>query len=243
MFTPHAPLAVEETIDGFVRSIGGVKISDELPNPPPFENADYIFREAGVIIELKEVTTDFGKAGGIVDKLIGLHEKHYRNDPSWRPALFGGVGHSKAFIADFVRIFREPLGRILKKANSQIKSTKKNLPFENGFGVTMIVNDGFKSLEPYFVRALISDILLNSNSAIQCCVYITVNTYVEVPESEYAHLLWVPSYSEHAPQRLVDFIDNLGDRWFNHLESLTGPFDVSDKTSDTSFLNDSKTIK
>src|SRR5664279_5416609 len=103
MFTPHSPLAVEETIDGFIRSTGGVKTSDELPTPPPFENADYVFRQAGVIIELKEVTADFGKAGGISDKLINLHEKHYKNDPSWRPALFGGGGHSKAFIVDFIR--------------------------------------------------------------------------------------------------------------------------------------------
>lgn len=242
MFTPHAPLPVEETIDNFVRSVGGVKISDELPTPPSFENADYLFRDAGVIIELKEVTTDFGKAGGVGDKLTSLLEKHYKDDPSWRPTLFGGGGHTKEFILDFIRLFREPLGRILKKANSQIKSTKKNLPFENGIGVAMIVNDGFNSLEPHFVRAILSDILINSNSSIQCCIYMTVNTYVDVPGSDYANLLWIPFYADSAPESLVNFIDNLGASWLNHLESVIGPFDTYSKTSDSSFLNNSKAL-
>lgn len=243
MFTPHATLAVEETIDGFVKSIGGIKISDELPVPPPFENADYLFREAGVVIELKEITTEFGESSGIKNKFINLHEKHYKNDPTWRPALLGGNGYTKVFSVDFIRLFREPLGRILKKANSQIKSTKIMLPFEHGVGVVMLVNDGFKSLEPNFVCALLSDILSNSNSSVQCCIYMTVNTYVDVPASDYAHLIWVPVYSERAPDSLVAFIDNLGSQWFQHLESLIGPFDVSLKASDRSFLNGSKTIK
>lgn len=243
MFTPHTPLDIEGTIDRFVKSIGGIKISDELPSPPPFENADYLFRESEVIIELKEITTEFGESDRVRDNFIYLHEKHYDNDPKWRPALFGGDGYSKAFVTDFIRLFREPLGRILKKANSQIKSTKTNLPFEHGLGVVMIVNDGFNSLEPYFVRALLSNILLNSNSSIQCCIYMTVNTYVEVPGSEYANLIWAPAYSEKIPHTLVDFIDDLGAKWFTHLELLVGPFDNSVKTSNHSILNGSKTIK
>ena len=74
-------------------------------------------------------------------------------------------------------------------------------------------------------------------------MYITLNHYVEVPESDYAHLLWAPVYSDRGIDVLHPFINELGSHWFKFLEREIGPFDVSLKTDDGSFLRGARAIR
>lgn len=52
---PHTPLPVEATWSDFVRSVGGEVVEDLVPEPRTFANADFLFREQGVVAELKEI--------------------------------------------------------------------------------------------------------------------------------------------------------------------------------------------
>lgn len=54
----------------------------------------------------------------------------------------------------------------------------------------------------------------------------TVNRYVEIADSDVPRLLWMPSYSERASDPIVRFIDDLGRKWFDFLETKIGPFTI-----------------
>ena len=164
---------------------------------------------------------------------------------SWRPPLFGGEdGYPAWFEHEFVRLFRPPLSRTLKKANRQLRDTKTHFDISSETGVLILVNDGFTAISPEFVIALASDLLVNSYSSISCCIYLTVNRYIEVLESDEPKLLWAPVYAETAPESLVDFVNNLGRRWFDFLEMKIGLFTSrSEISSGADILRGSKSIR
>lgn len=224
---PHDPVDVEATWREFVRVAGGQVIEDLLPEPRSFENADFLFPSVSIVAELKEVETEFDRAPAFDEGFSNLLQRVVDEDPSWRPLLLGGSGkYPEWFVSEFIRLFRPALSRILKKANRQIRATKEHFKITARTGILIFVNDGFTGLEPHFVRALVSDLLTTSYSSIDCFLYITLNRYVEVAGSDIPRLLWMPSYSERAPDSLVLFVDDLGRKWFDFLESKIGPFSI-----------------
>ena len=228
---PHEPLSVESTWREFVRKIGGNVVEDFVPEPRNFENADFLFLNEQVVAELKVVETEFSSSDAFFTKFDQLMSRVIEEDQSWRPELFGGSGvYPKWFYPEFVRIFRPPISRILKKANRQIRDTKSHFKITSRSGVLIFVNDGFTSLGPEPIRALACSLLQDSYSSIDCILYLTVNRYIEFPDSDTPRLLWAPAYSDRAPDSLVDFIDSLGRSWFNNLETIIGPFTHREET-------------
>lgn len=222
---PHDPIPVEATWREFVRSINGTVLDDALPRPRNFENADFAFPDSGVIAELKEIETEFSSSIAFRSGFDSLMRKLVAEDPNWRPPLFGGNGeYPKWFGSEFIRLFREPLARILKKANRQVRDTKAHFKITSTTGILLLVNDGFTAIGPEPIRALTSQLLLHSYSSIDCCIYLTVNRYVAITGSDEPKLLWVPTYSERAQDSLVTFVDEMGRHWFNYLEAKIGPF-------------------
>ena len=224
---PHAPLDVEATWREFVQGGGGSIVEDLLPNPRTFENADFLFQDAAVIAELKEVATEFGSSAAFAAGFDKLMSKVLLENPGWKPALFGGREPLPDWFGyEFVRLFRPPISRILKKANRQLRDTKAHFKVAEATGTLLFVNDGFTGIGPEPVRALAANLLQNSYSSIDCFVYLTVNRYVEIAGSDVPCLLWAPVYSDRAPPWLVDFVNALGSAWFSFLEGKIGPFTI-----------------
>jgi hypothetical protein len=177
------------------------------------------------VVELKEVATEFASSTSFSVGFDRLMSRVITENPSWRPALFGGTEPMPEwFHSDFARLFRPPISRILKKANRQIRETKAHFDVRDPTGTLLFVNDGFTTLGPEPVRALASDLLVNSYSSIDCLIYLTVNRYVEIMGSDVPRLVWAPVYSDRAPDRLIDFVNSLGSAWYSFLEHKIGPF-------------------
>jgi len=223
---PHGRVAVEQTWREFVALVGGSVVEDLVPEPRNFQNADFAFFEEGVIAELKEIETEFSNSKAFLKGLDELMKRVVAEDPEYRPALFGGKGEPQWFGREYVRIFRPPLTRILKKANAQIKETKDHFKMKSNSGIAIIVNDGFASVGPDRVRALMAQILSTSYTSIDCCIYMTVNRYVEVAGSDVPRLVWAPMYSDRATDGLDTFVDKLGDQWFDYIQTVIGPFTI-----------------
>ncbi|MHA6896184.1 hypothetical protein ACQUJT_19170 [Ralstonia pseudosolanacearum] len=223
---PHSPIPVEKTWRDFVAHVGGSVVEDLVPQPRNFQNADFAFLEEGVIAELKEIETEFSNSSAFAKGFDELMQRVVAENPEWRPVLFGGKGEPQWFARDFVRLFRPPLTRIFKKANAQIKETKEYFGITSHCGVAIVVNDGFASLGPDRVRELMGDILKTSYSSIDCCIYMTVNRYVALLGSNVPRLVWAPMYSDRAPDGLVTFVDNLGEKWFDYIQTIIGPFSI-----------------
>lgn len=241
---PHEPLPVEAILDQFVRSVGGQRVADVLSKSPDFDNADYLFEPPGVIAELKEVETEFGRAPAFKKGFDTLMARLVTENPKWRPAIFGGSGtYPKWFHPEFVRLFRPPVSRILKKANRQIRETKIYLGKSSPTGVLFFVNDDFTTLGPDLVQALACNLLTSSYSSIDCFIYMTVNRYVEVAGSDVPRLVWAPTYSDRGDSSLHQFINDLGRKWFKFLESKIGPFTIDNwETEDPNAIRGSKAI-
>lgn len=224
---PHNPIPVETTWREFVKATGGQVVEELVPEPRTFQNADFVFPSSAIVAELKEIETEFNKSEAFKAGFSSLMERVVKEDPKWRPVLFGGSGEfPKWFMEEFVRLFRPPISRILKKGNRQIRETKDHFQTPNASGILVMVNDGFTSLEPHFVRSLACSLLINSYSSIDCFLYLTVNRYVEIEGSDVPRLVWMPSYNDQAPDSLVQFVDDLGRSWFKFLESKIGPFSI-----------------
>ena len=88
----HEPIPVEDTWNEFVLSVDGCLTTTLLTEPPDFENADYLFRDSGVVAELKEIETEFGTSQSFRRGFDQLMTRLVAEDPDWRPALFGGNG-------------------------------------------------------------------------------------------------------------------------------------------------------
>jgi polyhydroxyalkanoate synthesis regulator phasin len=239
----HKPaLPTEKTFDCFVKNFGGEKIADFLPGNPPFQNADYLFRSENVIAELKTLQTDFGTTDSFRDKHIELIKKYISDGRMTFGSIFRSAERPKEYVKDLLRLFRPALSRILKKANTQIKDTKRELDLPHTPGILLLVNDDFLSLEPQFITSIISEILIHSYSSIDAFVYLTLNHYVDIPGNDYANLLWVPVYSEKAPNSLVDFINRLGNQWGQFLETEIGEFDNKLVTDNPATISQAKAI-
>lgn len=204
-------------------------VDQVVPEPRTFENADFFFQSKGVVAELKEVATEFGASAAFAKNFDELMLKVVAENPNWKPALFGGTEPlPNWFQREFIRLFRPPISRVLKKANRQLRETKTHFGVGEATGILLFVNDGFTTLGPEPVRALAASLLQHSYSSIDCFVYLTVNRYIEIAGSDIPRLLWAPVYSDRAPEWLVEFVNSLGSSWFSFLEGKIGPFTAPD---------------
>lgn len=213
--------ANEPTFDRFVERVNGCRI-DVLHPSPGVENADYIFKQDEVIIELKTIENELGNTEQFREKMNVLNRKVY-NRFKKTPAAMDPVV-TVEYLKGFIDLHRAPLARIVKKANSQIKSTKSNFGYESYSGVLLLVNDGLKELPPRAMLSTLGRILNGSCSSIRALVYLT-NHYVMIPGDDYGRVLWVPMYADSNDDKLVDFVNSIGKAWFDYCEELGQPSD------------------
>jgi hypothetical protein len=121
------------------------------------------------------------------------------------------------------------LQRIINKANRQIKATKAELGLHDYRGVLICVNDNFRGAPPGLVRGLIGHIMSGTSYKSTTAVIYQTNHYVEIPDVEYAVLLWAPMYSDAAGDDLVEFVNDLGRKWHDFAEEIEGPYDFREE--------------
>ncbi len=213
-------IATEPNIDRFICSLGGERVDKRL-NKPNFENADYIFDEHRILIELKIIETEFGNMAPFARKELAL-QKSLARKFGIGPILRMERAPDEFYARGMLEIYRGPLSRIAKKANRQIRQTKKALNVDQYKGILLCVNDEFRKLNVSTVVGLFGRILHGANSQIDAFVYLT-NHYVHIPGNNYANLLWVPYYADENDDDLQTFVNWLGKEWFDFGESEIGP--------------------
>ena len=152
-----SPIEVEREFDAFFDSLGFRRVSEIVGDSPDFPNADYINETDKIVVELKVLDKDYFVDGGFIDRFRGFV-------PAPVNVNADGTGQYKVTLPPKNRegkydTFEEPLRRVLKKANKQIKETKKHLLSENDRGFVVLVMNGFVSLDPPTVAEMISALL------------------------------------------------------------------------------------
>lgn len=236
-FTPHQPVDAEEFFTDFVHKNKGELVANRFSHPPKFYNADFYFPENNVITELKCLKTDFPLLPDYQAKVFNLIEKAVKNGAVNQDVIWGKQSYTNEFTAQYYRIFKSPIQRILEKANKQIKNTKKELELESAEGLVILVNDGLYGVAPLATVSIIAKILTHLYTSIDGFVYLTLNKYLEFSDDDYARLLWIPCYSERASSSLPEFVNDLGRKWFKHLDGNLGSFDSHIESGDGAILN------
>lgn len=228
---PHDAIPVEESMDSFIKEQSGIRISEMFKKTPVFSNADYWFEREKIVIELKEIKTEFLHSRSAKEQFFTLLERLKNNELD-----------ISSFHSEFIRTARPALGRILKKANQQIKETKEYFRIPEIRGCVIIVNDGFTSVDHDLVMALLCSNLKDSYKSIDCLIYLTVNRYVEIQGSDEPKLIWAPVYRDEKDDYLVDFVNQLGEKWFDFLEKKLGLFTSRISTDESGILRNSHSI-
>jgi hypothetical protein len=148
---------IEKQFDALFRSLGFVRVSELVGESPSFANADYIQEKDRLIVELKVLDKDYFEHGGIIDRFCALVPAPVNVQPN-------GTGLFKVTMPPPNRegrhdTFEEPLRRVLKKANRQLKETKEKLLNSEGRGFVVLVMNGLTAIDPPTVAMLASELL------------------------------------------------------------------------------------
>jgi hypothetical protein len=166
-------MCVEQEFDLFFRQIGFKRISTLVGLSPDFHNADYVNENLKLVVELKILDKDHFQNGGIIDRFHGFvaipipgrvdKDGMGVYDSSWPPINREGKNDT----------FEEPLRKIIKSANRQLKETKAHLFSGHGTGLLMLALNQFRSLSPVAVLTLACALLQDEFSAINGCIVCT----------------------------------------------------------------------
>lgn len=116
--------------DDYMNLVGAQRI-DQLVSGPSFENADYIWPERKMVIELKNIYRELSDNDDFRDEIITVSNSKLDDDE---------LG------ARIDSLIRKYMARPLKKANAQLKSTRSALRLNNYKGAVVLVNSGFETL-------------------------------------------------------------------------------------------------
>jgi hypothetical protein len=216
---------IELTFDAFVPSFRNGQLiravmSDTGKTPP---NADYVFSADNIIAELKCL------------------EKNPTESADWPPRLakaFGSTGHSFSDLMGYLvrgapmpvtvraKLFhwmRDAIRTVIKGGNRQIRSSKRELGRPDAKGLLLVANDHNYGFGPEGMLAVISDAVARlDNSHVDAVVYFTPNVFHRKPDSDVAWMLWDPIYRDMDDVLLSEFVNDMGRKWGDHLESVTG---------------------
>jgi hypothetical protein len=226
-YSQRKGIADEPHWQEFVQCAGGELVAPLIARQG-VKNADFLFRRARVVAELKILETEFLDTENIRKKVADCFALHASVDPNARGAPLR---------RQLVSILRAPLQRIIKKANRQIKETKQELGLVGWRGITIIVNDGFRGLPPGLVMGLCANVLAGERYSSSDAMIYQTNHYVELPDNPYAVLLWAPLYDDKAGDDLVDFVNDLGRKWRQFAEARDGPYDYSGEQEHADLAN------
>ena len=151
--------------------MGFKRVTDIIGPSPNFKNADYIHFDAKVLVELKILDKDYFQKGGVIDRFhgfVGIPKEIDKNGMGIYTTTFPPP--NREGIND---TFEEPLRRILKTGNRQLKETKGHFFDGKGVGIIMIALNSFRSLPPITVLHLVMALLENEFSAIDGCIVCT----------------------------------------------------------------------
>lgn len=163
---------VENEYDTFTSELGFTRVSEDVGSSPSFQNADYVNKTQEIIVELKILQKEFFENGGVINSLNAIVIKPLDINTK-------GPGQYKFTLPNLNREgkhddFEEPLRRILKKANRQLKETKKYyFDDKSSLGILLLSQVGFSQLEPDVTALVVQKIINQEFSSIDGVIICT----------------------------------------------------------------------
>jgi hypothetical protein len=222
---------LQPLIDSFIKESGGELVTDLIDTRNPPSNADYFFRDHGVIVELKGLETDTfgdsykGKLGDLVADWVarGLIHIYGINVPLRLNDLPLQCQDEWNALSS-----RSLQSKVFAKANEQIGVTKRLLGTASAKGVLLLASDGNRDLRPGSVWYLAGRILEKKHpngatqySNINGLAYFTPRIPVWVPRRRQHVFIWADEARGNDPA-LGDFLKGLASAWYRFQATHSG---------------------
>jgi hypothetical protein len=221
-------LNVEIEFDTCVELIGGLRVSELVGESPKFSDADYLFPQYQIIAELKSFEEDKIIDENIVRKASDIYEKCRKqgNAPDLGQGRFRFTTSDDfpdEFKLELLELYKKPIHGVIKKANTQIKSTKANLNLKDHTGLVILVNNGHTALTPNLAISIFREIFRrNSLSSINALIYFTTNPvsgHSSIPEDFF---VWIPVQIRPEENWPTELLRRLKNAWLNRMAKITG---------------------
>lgn len=129
-------------------------------------------------------------------------------------------GKAKAKLIEWVR---ESVRSVVKVGNRQIRESKRALGKRSAKGVLLVANDNNYGFGPKTMVAVLSDAVARlKDNHVDVVVYFTPNVFHRKLGSDVAWTLWEPRYRDGSDLQLPEFINELGRKWHDYTEVITG---------------------
>jgi hypothetical protein len=211
---------IEDFFNEYVEYFGGEVISKRKDNLTDRANADYLFRNRNVIAELKCFQKDLFNDEEDIPRLVNFfkkwEEKGLVEQSDILKIIFGTKQISEECYLDLLNACRNTIDTAIKKANRQIRESKKTFSLPDAKGLVLLCNDGNYFLQNVAFIKLICDLMRSKymNLEIDGFVFFTVNQVATIPESELDYHLWFPAYRDENDSVLSDFVNELGGKFY-----------------------------
>jgi hypothetical protein len=197
------PHEIEAQFDELFRLIGFRRVSEIVGDSPSFANADYIHQIDRLIVELKVLDKDYFQHGGIIERFCALVPAPVSVQPN-------GTGVYQIAMPPPNRegrhdTFEEPLRRVLKKANRQLKDTNERLLSSEGRGFVVFVMNGLTSIDPPTVARMVSELLAGEFRSISGYILCAMSPEV------WCLSAMAPDLDEAEYNRWYSIAENVGD--------------------------------
>ncbi|WP_310448075.1 hypothetical protein [Thiobacillus sp.] len=216
---------VEHEIEAAIASIGGQHTSKLVGRVPGHENADFVFTETSVIAELKCLDEDKINDRRIIKKASDIYAEELRSGRT-KKILFGSrrmttKGFSEEYTRKIASLYRVPIERQIKKANSQIATTAVKLGMSEFKGLLIIANNNHSALDPghgwYIMNEILNQPVYDS---INSAIYLSGNLAAAVPGNTQRLDYWIEITRPHRPAINEKFLIALRNAWYQHLSKL-----------------------
>jgi len=166
-----------------MRPIGGRRPIEINPKADESLNADVVFQQENVIVEVKTLMADPSERDEYIEKTSAIYNR-------WvgRPGVPLVYGRNRISSNDLpsemgfelVQTLAGPIRTAVKKANGQIREVKSSLNMPDAHGVLLLCNSGAVTLTPHIVLHAVHHALGNRHRSVNSGIYVTHGVPAEV---------------------------------------------------------------
>jgi hypothetical protein len=215
---------IQKELATCVNAIGGEVLDDVLVNPN-FKNADYWFPEYNVVAELKQLSENILEKNDYKQKLTDMYWRWVREGlvtkPTGNKVKFSTRNIPEKCAYEWVELFKKRLeSSTVRKANTQIKETKKHLNAPSAKGLLLLANNGNLGFTPSVVAHLLARMLKTSYSSINSIIYFSANHPVSHPGISMPSHFWIDAFVGEREQAPKELREKLQTEWMKHYSGL-----------------------
>lgn len=167
-----------------MRSIGGLRPAEIDSEAGRALNADVVFRDENVILEVKTLMADPTERADHIQKVSAIYNR-WVGRPGV-PIIYGRRAINSADIPpemafELLRSLADPIRTSVTKANRQIRQVKVSLNMPEAHGVLLLCNAGATTLTPQVILHALHHALGKRHSSINSTIFLTHGVPVQVP--------------------------------------------------------------